>query len=307
MSKVILRFAHFTLATFFSESKSSILISTSIFTDYDLLNLLRELCDNGVSVTIIMSDNIINKSLDFTDYIEAGGEVYIKNKGKYLNNNFYVFDKKKTIIGTITCSYSSIYKNDELAVESEDVDLVVQLENKFNNLLKKSNKYNLSLFKTPLDFESDFVDFEDRLEKSILKDIASLQKIHPDIKFDFLFVVLERFRPFNTVLYLSKIRPSDIERILVNMYNDGLTEFGERGKSRDYFQHYTRASFIFSEKDFNRYIELKKNEIDKGYVKFVELWRENKLENLFEKIWKKHKLDDIFEKNQQGEISLFYM
>ena len=152
MSRIVLRNAYNELANCFSESKTSIFISTSIITDYDSLNHLRMMCDEGVSVTIIMSDNLINGSLDFTNYIDAGGKVYIKNKGKYLNSNFYIFDRKKTLTGTVTCSYSSFYKNEELAVISEDEDLVRQLDNKFKHLLKKSDKYNRSLFKTSLDF-----------------------------------------------------------------------------------------------------------------------------------------------------------
>ena len=294
MSRLILRNVSNELAECIGNSKTSIFISTSILTNYDLLTLLRFLCFDGVSITIIMSDNLVNKSLDFTDYMEAGGKIYIKNKGKYLNSNFYIFDRKKTITGTITCSYSSHYKNEELAVVSEDLDLVRQLENKFKHLLKKSEKYNRSLFKTPLNFENNFVDLEDRLEKSILKEITYLQKKYPNVKFDFLFVVLERAVSINAVKLLSEIDPSNIEQLLVKMYDYGLTKFSERGKSYDsMFWFLLKRKVPFTKKQLNRYTELKENEIDKGYVKFVELWRKNRLDNLFEKI-------------KDGEFSFFF-
>ena len=85
-------------------SKQSINIAVAWFTQKELFIATLDALDRGVSVSIILIDDIINRNeygLDFSQFIRKGGNLRFANSRKSLmHDKFCVFDNALTVTGS---------------------------------------------------------------------------------------------------------------------------------------------------------------------------------------------------------------
>ena len=105
-------------------SKKSIDIAVAWFTQRELFTAVLEALDRGVSVSIILVDDIINRSeygLNFSLFIEKGGNLCFANSRKLLmHDKFVIFDHTLTITGSYNWTYSAEKRNSENIIITDD-------------------------------------------------------------------------------------------------------------------------------------------------------------------------------------------
>ena len=126
------------------QSKDSILVSVAWFTSKELLGQLIEKLEGGCNVEIIISDHFENQRLNYDNFIEKGGQVFIvaTESGKFLHDKFAIFDNAKLIAGSYNWTNSAEFYNHEFIIQSEESQLIKQFSIRFGNLKKIVNKYD---------------------------------------------------------------------------------------------------------------------------------------------------------------------
>jgi len=182
------------------KSKETICISVAWFTNKELLGLLTEKAKSGLTVRIIVSDDIINKRLKPIDFITANGQFYIlqTDSSRFLHNKFAIFDNETILSGSYNWTYSAEYKNHESIIISNDSNLVKQFQIRFNNLLEIVTKYKIELLvnkeNTGADLaEKEFENLENELEDRLLDALKESRKLHAKINFDFVYSFIKLY------------------------------------------------------------------------------------------------------------------
>ncbi len=105
-------------------SKQSINIAVAWFTQRELFVAILDALDRGVSVSIILIDDIINRNeygLDFSQFIRKGGNLRFANSRKSLmHDKFCVFDNALTVTGSYNWTYSAEKRNSENIILTDD-------------------------------------------------------------------------------------------------------------------------------------------------------------------------------------------
>lgn len=182
------------------KSKTSINISVAWFTNKELLGLLTEKAKNGVTVQIIISDDIVNKRQTPKEFINAGGlfNILQTNSGKFLHEKFAIFDNEIVLSGSYNWTYFAEYKNHESVIISNNEILVKQFNIRFKNLLSIVVNYNNELLINRLNIGADiaeeqFEKLEKELENDLIGSLEAAKKLHPKIKFELVYSLLNTF------------------------------------------------------------------------------------------------------------------
>jgi hypothetical protein len=125
-------------------SKDAISISVAWFTTKDLLGKLIDKLENGCKVEIIISDHFENQRLNYSQYIEKGGQVHIlqTRSGRFLHDKFALFDNSKLIAGSYNWTNSAEFFNHEFIIQSDDPQLIKQFAIRFENLKRIVTDYD---------------------------------------------------------------------------------------------------------------------------------------------------------------------
>jgi len=121
-----------------AQSKTSISIVSSFFTDRSIFHLLCSLARQGIKVMLVIADepiNLIQTELNYGELLGAGGQFFLSNRtahGSMMHHKFCIIDGIKLITG----SYNYTYKANEnreniLLVESKEVAEEYQKELNF--------------------------------------------------------------------------------------------------------------------------------------------------------------------------------
>lgn len=153
-------------------SKKSIDIAVAWFTQRELFTAILEALDRGVSVSIILIDDIINRSeygLNFSLFIEKGGNLCFVNSQKLLmHDKFGIFDHILTITGSYNWTYSAEKRNSENIIITDDKVVVDSFLEHFSQLwacLEPLNSYEYKYVSnvTGNDIIRDFDNFADEI------------------------------------------------------------------------------------------------------------------------------------------------
>lgn len=197
--------------------KSSILIAVAWFTNKDLLGLLVDKVKAGVQVKIIVSDDIVNKRLNFNEFIKVGGIYHIiqSYQDKFMHNKFAIFDNKKVITGSYNWTYSAEYNNLESVIISREENLIKQFNIRFKQLLEKSVPPDKLTTKLSIDSgadkaEKEFVELENELKEDLLKAWEESGKI--DKKLQSIFI-LDFIENYGAIGACKRLMSTGLERI----------------------------------------------------------------------------------------------
>ena len=105
-------------------SKQSINVAVAWFTQRELFVAILDALDRGVSVSIILIDDIINRNeygLDFSLFIRKGGNLRFADSWKSLmHDKFCVFDSTLIVTGSYNWTYSAEKRNSENIILTDD-------------------------------------------------------------------------------------------------------------------------------------------------------------------------------------------
>ena len=119
------------------KANKSIKIAVAWFTNDLLFQPLVLKLQNGVEVEIIINDDEINRggenSLDFSDFIRAGGILRWNKTKQLMHHKFCIIDEKTVIFGSYNWTNKAEYNEESIAiVKDEDGTL-----NFYLNIFKK--------------------------------------------------------------------------------------------------------------------------------------------------------------------------
>lgn len=113
-----------------ADAKISIRIYAQNINDYKIVGALARAARRGVKVEIITSSKMREKQADYL----ARANIAIRiDKALYIHAKVMIFDHQKAVIGSINLTRSSFDQNRELAIVTEDADVIKQLSNTFNH------------------------------------------------------------------------------------------------------------------------------------------------------------------------------
>ena len=142
------------------KAKESIKIAVAWFTNELLLQPLILKLQNGVSVELILNDDEINRggesSLDFTEFLQAGGILRWNNSKQLMHDKFCIIDNNIVIFGSYNWTNKAEYNEESIAISKCENDTIVFYLKKFESL---SSKYPEVAIK---DLHKDNIGNEDR-------------------------------------------------------------------------------------------------------------------------------------------------
>lgn len=140
--------AHFThikseLIQKIAASSNNILIAVAWFTNRDLFNAILAALDRGVSVSLLLIDDMINRNeynLDFNVYINKRGKLrFVNTRKSLMHNKFCVFDSSITITGSYNWTYAAETRNYENIIVTDDRDICKAFQAHFENLWEQES------------------------------------------------------------------------------------------------------------------------------------------------------------------------
>lgn len=233
-----------------SESKETIQVAVAWFTNKELLSYLTEKAVNGVKVQILISDDVINKRLNFTKFNDAGGELQISAGERFLHEKFGVFDGKKVITGTYNWTYGAEYRNHESIVISDYEKLVQGYSIRFKNLWNLAQQFNVdSLIKKASggfeEQEDQFKKLEKELEDQILKTLDELTSLKVPID---RTIVLDMIHAYGAIGTCRKVLEKGNDDSKIPSGFKKLAEAKRINQSFEYFMTREKYRVLFPEK-----------------------------------------------------------
>lgn len=117
------------------KASTQIDVAVAWFTQRDLFNTLISALDRGVTVSVLLSDSIINTAehgLDFNLFIKKGGRIKFANSLKaFMHNKFCIIDHRILITGSYNWTYYAEKRNYENILITDDIHVCSQYTDYF--------------------------------------------------------------------------------------------------------------------------------------------------------------------------------
>lgn len=180
------------------DSKVSINVAVAWFTNKELLSHLVEKSNSGVSVKILISNDVINRRLDFSKAEKAGVELSIMEGDRFLHEKFALFDGKKLICGSYNWTNGAEYCNHESIIESENDTLINQYKIRFKKLWEIAERFKFEKLINQtsegfLKVEEELRELEKELEDEILATLEELKKLNVPISKTIVLDMIQRY------------------------------------------------------------------------------------------------------------------
>ena len=104
-------------------AKKSLYTAVAWITDRDIIRLLTEKAANGVRVEIMITDDEINRQIDFSSLQEAGGKLWrvaTQENGQDMHHKFCVMDSHTVITGSYNWSRKAQRNFENITITDED-------------------------------------------------------------------------------------------------------------------------------------------------------------------------------------------
>lgn len=124
-------------------SKQSILVAVAWFTNRNIFNAILKKARDGCSVSIIISDDLINGNsrIDYSEIEKYNGRIYKYGNGdtELMHNKFCIIDNSTVITGSYNWSYKAESNFENIVINYDDKLLANQFAAEFNSIIKKIN------------------------------------------------------------------------------------------------------------------------------------------------------------------------
>ena len=131
---------------YLQEAKKEVIIVMAWFTSDELFQSIISCCTRGVSVKLILLDDVINwqpYAPDFNKLITAGGFIQIADRCHgFLHHKFCVIDNQIVITGSYNWTYYAETRNLENVVISNDEKLIHQYLEEYFRLQEITSRVN---------------------------------------------------------------------------------------------------------------------------------------------------------------------
>ena len=120
-----------------SQAEKSIEIAMAWFTNPVIFNRLLRACNRGISVELIINNDLINNrynGLPFNKLIDAGAALYIAEPPKLIHNKFCIIDDRLVIDGSYNWTILAEKNNDENIVVIQNGNVIDSFLNAFAEL-----------------------------------------------------------------------------------------------------------------------------------------------------------------------------
>tara|TARA_R110001632_G_scaffold46161_1_gene117360 strand:+ start:182 stop:1558 length:1377 start_codon:yes stop_codon:yes gene_type:complete len=168
-----------------SNAKSSIYIAVAWFTNKQLFNKLVERANNGCSVFLMVSNDVINDQsyIDYNKLNIKESKVYLVGDGDsdLMHHKFCVIDRQTSITGSYNWSYKAETNHENIIITSEDSSLANQFITEFSSIRRK---YFPEDTKSDIDFPLDKILKRLEILKNfiLLEDIEDIQSATKKLK-----------------------------------------------------------------------------------------------------------------------------
>jgi phosphatidylserine/phosphatidylglycerophosphate/cardiolipin synthase-like enzyme len=129
-------------------AQQEIRIAVAWFTSKTLLSALQDKLAEGTAITVITSDDQINRRLHkgIRAFVEAGGQWWVIPSGdfgglRFLHEKFALFDGKRLLMGSYNWTENAEYHNHESLIETDESLLVQPYRGRFRKLESEAMPY----------------------------------------------------------------------------------------------------------------------------------------------------------------------
>lgn len=186
-------------------SKHEIKIAVAWFTNKEILGELIERLDNGVNVSILISDDKINLRLDKDPFIRHGGEIRIipSEHYKFLHEKFAIFDNEKILMGSYNYTYNAEYKNYESIIITDNKGVIKQYTVRFKKIIENSIVYGQSNLSSCISngviaSEIELEQIENDLRDELLNTLAECKNLKVKLNYNGIYDLIEKYGAIGT-------------------------------------------------------------------------------------------------------------
>lgn len=126
---------------YISHAEDSIKIAMAWFTNPVIFNRLLRACKRGVSIELLINNDLINNRLNglpFNKLIDAGADLYIAEPPKLIHNKFCIIDDNLVIDGSYNWTILAEKHNDENIVVIKNGNVIDSFINAFHKLIRNN-------------------------------------------------------------------------------------------------------------------------------------------------------------------------
>lgn len=170
-------------------AQNSLYIAVAWFTNNNIFNAIIERAKAGITVFLIVSDDIINahSKINYSEIEKYGGKFYRigNSETELMHNKFCIIDSLIVITGSYNWSYKA-ENNIENIIINEDGILAKQFIDEFNNIVKKfigkvsddKEPLPIGFIRKRLQIIKNYIELEEYIE--IKKEVHKLSEYKDD-------------------------------------------------------------------------------------------------------------------------------
>jgi hypothetical protein len=307
-----------------SKAKHSVYIAVAWFTNTNLFAELMNKANSGCAVSLIISDDDINKNapIDFENLHKGKSRVYRIGNGEteLMHNKFCVIDHSTVITGSYNWSYKAEINFENVIITSEDTALAEQFIAEFNKIKntfypdtdKREVEFPLTKIIKRLEILKNYIILEDIDE--LIKESTKLKvydfnsdiyEIIKDVKDEEFAAAINKIQHFITKnqqlsvwtdpeIAALKLEMKNLENQL-NAFDNEKTEL-EKLLSEFHYRHAIELGEIILE-----ILQLRKLKFRADKMKFDEA---NEDENQYRKQFEKEMKKEMFELTEEQKAEM---
>lgn len=115
-----------------TQSKTSILITSYVLSDYQIINLIKNSLEKGVTIELFIYESSLSdkiyKEIMMLDKEFIGLSIYLSPEEEFLHAKVLISDKKEVLIGSANLSNKGLTTNYELGVLIKNPDIAYDIE-----------------------------------------------------------------------------------------------------------------------------------------------------------------------------------
>lgn len=131
------------------KAKKEVLIAVAWFTDEKIIKILNDLSREGVSISIIIYDDKINKKELFKTLYYQNAEIMISKK--MMHNKFCIIDNNTVVNGSYNWTFNAINNNENIQITKDNDEITYLFKQQFFEIKKITISINI-YFKNSLNY-----------------------------------------------------------------------------------------------------------------------------------------------------------
>jgi hypothetical protein len=180
------------IASYLEQATSEIIVAVAWFTDRNLFEVLCNKAKYGITVSIVLIDDDINKGqygLDFSQLISLGGSIFFlpqdEQSNSIMHHKFCVIDNQTVITGSFNWSKRARRNDENITVVENDVRFACDFTDAFTDIVtrikgKTRQLVDIGAVRKRLELIRNFILLgeHDEIKKHSLKLLPASQNLH---------------------------------------------------------------------------------------------------------------------------------